>query len=194
MSLGFLLRSQKGFSFFIFLVFFSPKQARRSETLRAQFSTMFLIKREKPEIMPELFANTVDISSSDSSGCTESSDTGNSIAESLFEPFRMTGDNKRRSGDVEEGSVLKKPRKFEKDCSDVVLPPGFLSSLATSVNRTAINALPLSVYAPPEKPAAAAAAESREVSKEVRGCKQFWKAGDYEISNGVDSVSTSGNY
>ena len=106
----------------------------------------------------------------------------------------MTGDNKRRSGDVEEGSVLKKPRKFEKDCSDVVLPPGFLSSLATSVNRTAINALPLSVYAPPEKPAAAAAAESREVSKEVRGCKQFWKAGDYEISNGVDSVSTSGNY
>ncbi|KAK4597544.1 hypothetical protein RGQ29_015181 [Quercus rubra] len=152
---------------------------------------MFLIKREKPEIIPELFANTVDISSSDSSGCTESSDTGNSIAESLFEPFRMTGDNKRRSGDVEEGSVLKKPRKFDKDCSDVVLPPGFLSSLATSVNRTAINALPLSVYAPPEKPAAAAAAESREVSKEVRGCKQFWKAGDYEISNGVDSVSTS---
>ncbi|XP_023904883.1 protein MICRORCHIDIA 7 [Quercus suber] len=153
---------------------------------------MFLIKREKPEIIPELFANTIDISSSDSSGCTESSDTGNSNAESLFEPLRMTGDNKRRSGDVEEGSVLKKPRKFEKDCSDVVLPPGFLSSLATSLNRTAINALPLSVYAPPEKPAAAtAAAESREVSKEVRSCKQFWKAGDYEISNGVDSVSTS---
>ncbi|KAK7845412.1 protein microrchidia 7 [Quercus suber] len=155
---------------------------------------MFLIKREKPEIIPELFANTIDISSSDSSGCTESSDTGNSNAESLFEPLRMTGDNKRRSGDVEEGSVLKKPRKFEKDCSDVVLPPGFLSSLATSLNRTAINALPLSVYAPPEKPAAAtAAAESREVSKEVRSCKQFWKAGDYEISNGVDSVSTSDN-
>ncbi|KAL0004645.1 hypothetical protein SO802_012206 [Lithocarpus litseifolius] len=150
---------------------------------------MFLIKQEKPEIIPELFANTIDISSSDSSGSTESSDTGNSNAESLFESFTMTGGNKRRSGDVEEGSVLKKPRKFEKDCSDVVLPPGFLSSLATSVNRTAINALPLSVYAPPEKPAAAA--ESREVSKEVRGCKQFWKAGDYEISNGVDSVSTS---
>ncbi|XP_075659977.1 protein MICRORCHIDIA 7-like [Castanea sativa] len=150
---------------------------------------MFLIKQEKPEIIPELFANTIDISSSDSSGCTESSDTGNSNAESFLESVRMSGDNKRRSGDIEEGSVLKKPRKLEKDCSDVVLPPGFLSSLATSVNRTAINALPLSVYAPPEKPAAAA--ESREVSKEARGCKQFWKAGDYEISNGVDSVSTS---
>lgn len=153
---------------------------------------MFLIKQEKPEIIPELFANTIDISSSDSSGCTESSDTGNSNAESFSESYRMSGDNKRRSGDIEEGSVLKKQRKFEKDCSDVVLPPGFLSSLATSVNRTAINALPLSVYAPPEKPAAAA--ESREVRKEARGCKQFWKAGDYEVSNGVDSVSTSGNY
>jgi hypothetical protein len=77
--------------------------------------------------------------------------------------------------------------------SKVVFPSDFLSSLrivkVEDQDLPVTKAWPLSVRAPVE----VAVHNMQPNGLLVQGCKQFWKAGDYEISDRGDAASTCGN-
>ncbi|GMY26593.1 protein MICRORCHIDIA 7-like [Fagus crenata] len=163
---------------------------------------MVLIKQEINDEFPLVFTNIS--SSSDSSSSTDSSGIENLNNESFLEFLRMKGVQEREKNKrsiiangaaniQEEGLVvLKKPRIVEEEDSNVVLPRGFLSRIVPvkpdEDDMAVIDVMPVSVYPP------ATAAESMQAIRPpvVRGCKQFWKAGDYEINvEGGDTISSS---
>lgn len=76
--------------------------------------------------------------------------------------------------------------------SKVGFPSDFLSAVRlvkVEEGLPVTEAWPLSVRAPVD----VAVDNMQPNGLVVHGCKQFWKAGDYEIRYGGDAVSTSGN-
>ena len=80
----------------------------------------------------------------------------------------------------------------DSDDSKVEYPRNFISAVRPVKVEEALpvtEAWPLSVRAPVE----AALVKKKPKGMFVHGCKQFWKAGDYEITNRDNAASTSGN-
>jgi hypothetical protein len=76
--------------------------------------------------------------------------------------------------------------------SKVEFPRNFISAdrpVKVEEASPVTEASPLSVRAPVE----AALVNKKPKGLVVHGCKQFWKAGDYEITNRGNAASTSGN-
>ena len=113
-------------------------------------------------------AVVIDIDSSSSSSSSDS-DSDSDDAVSV------------ENGDGGDGGfVLKKRRKMNE--VGVVLPVGFLNPITPLM-------LPESNVAAVDRPES-----SSKVVSSSQGCKQFWKAGDYEGASGGDWVSSSGNF
>ncbi|OMO98784.1 hypothetical protein COLO4_13698 [Corchorus olitorius] len=135
--------------------------------------------------------NPIDISSGSSSSNGSSSDSSD-IEDSLISHNSLPklGQNKRNSDNPGDAFSTKKP-KVENFGFD--LPSGFLAPLPSEHMTEPLcyrlpsvaEAVPVSVKFP------VAVVENHQLSKVSRGCKQFWKAGDYEGGNAGESAISS---
>ncbi|GMP57527.1 hypothetical protein CsSME_00021581 [Camellia sinensis var. sinensis] len=143
----------------------------KKEILGVEIKKEIVEQNEFPEInRTSSPARVIDISSTDSDSNSESDDTDDSDVEGL----------------------LRKKRKL-----DLALPVGFLDPLPPPPEeRMTIVAANKNHGLSPEESAshtkaAVANSSSPQSSAVVQSCKQFWKAGDYEGDNGIDSSSFS---
>ncbi|OMO94006.1 hypothetical protein CCACVL1_06228 [Corchorus capsularis] len=137
--------------------------------------------------------NPIDISSGSSSSNGSSSSDSSDIEDSLISHNSLPklGQNKRNSDNPGDAFSTKKP-KVENFGFD--LPAGFLAPLPSEHMTEPLcyrlpsvaEAVPVSVKFP------VAVVENHQLSNKVsRGCKQFWKAGDYEGGNAGESAISS---
>lgn len=125
--------------------------------------------------------SVINLSSSSSSGSDAGSDSDSDVGE-----LDSVIANAVQSGG---GSPTKK-RKVNH--SDVVLPIGFLSPLRPPPPPSSQQPQPLLTLPPPAWASTSAAPFNRTVT--LQGCKQFWKAGDYDGSPGTAFEASTGAF
>ncbi|KHG07152.1 MORC family CW-type zinc finger protein 4 [Gossypium arboreum] len=124
----------------------------------------------------------IDINS-DSSSSSMSSGDSSGVGDSLLRFQQSSAAPEKRNSDDPLDSF---PTKKRKTMFLAPLPP---EPLSVQVPETVPSSLRETVGIP--KGFASAVVEIRQQSKVLRGCKQFWKAGDYEGGNACDSAMSS---
>lgn len=128
----------------------------------------------------------IELSSSSSSSDSDSDDDLDNLMGSTFVQALSRGETNTDAASASIGGGISKKRKMNEVV--VTLPPGFLSPLPSETPQPVLG-LPA-----PELPATSTHSNGNgflNVSSKAQGCKQFWKAGDYEgaTCDGWDSSS-----
>lgn len=137
----------------------------------------------------------IDISSDSesSSNSVDSSDVEDLETNSFIDSLTSKSKNNRSFGGAEEAPPMKKPKRYGETSS--ALPLGFLEPIPLNLPVTA--AVPLAMARVlPDSCVGNTNTIDKQVGQVLRGCKQFWKAGDYEgdKENHANSAFSSGKF
>lgn len=115
--------------------------------------------------------------SESSSNSVDSSDVEDLETNSFIDSLTSKSKNNRSFGGAEEAPPMKKPKRYGETSS--ALPLGFLEPIPLNLPVTA--AVPLAMARVlPDSCVGNTNTIDKQVGQVLRGCKQFWKAGDYE--------------
>ncbi|KAL6996902.1 hypothetical protein U1Q18_007027 [Sarracenia purpurea var. burkii] len=143
------------------------------------------------KIQPSKAISVIDLSSSgsDSDDSSSSSDDSGGV-------LSFNGKRSRVSSGAEGGLVKKKKREKTRKQLDSVLPLGFLDPLPpknVASQLPKLTAISVSMAQPSSAVDKKANGKvTGNGSANVEGCKQFWKAGDFEGAPGGDWDTSSG--